>query len=185
MALFLLLLIPFLAHILMGAHLMFHGMGLFAFLTLIPAALLFVPRRWMVLLQRPSRPLGARMGARGRDARHEPRLGRPPLRLGRRHHGRDRRLHASDRRRLQPPARSPLLRAPLTDATETVSNADRLHAKLGATAPDSALLFPIATRPLTNRSLIYKIQSIWPRKRNPFASAVFSYLPSPPSRRSR
>lgn len=52
MALFLLLLIPFLAHILMGAHLMFHGMGLFAFLTLIPAALLFVLRRWMVLLQR-------------------------------------------------------------------------------------------------------------------------------------
>ena len=33
---------------------MFHGMGLFAFLTLIPAALLFVPRRWMVLLQRAS-----------------------------------------------------------------------------------------------------------------------------------
>lgn len=52
MVLFLLLLIPFLTHILMGAHLMFHGAGLFAFLTLIPAALLFVPRGWMIHLQR-------------------------------------------------------------------------------------------------------------------------------------
>ena len=39
-----LLILPLLAHLLMGAHLMFHGAGLAAFLVLIPVLALFIPR---------------------------------------------------------------------------------------------------------------------------------------------
>ena len=52
MLVYLLLLIPLLSHLLMGAHIMFHGAGLFAFTALIPAVLLFVPRGWMPTLRR-------------------------------------------------------------------------------------------------------------------------------------
>lgn len=47
----LLLILPFLAHVLMGAHLMFHGFGAASFLLIIPAMLLFVPKHFMARLQ--------------------------------------------------------------------------------------------------------------------------------------
>ena len=43
---FLLLILPILAHILLAAHLLFHGLGLF-----VSVPLLFIPKRWMVWLQ--------------------------------------------------------------------------------------------------------------------------------------
>ena len=42
---------PVLAHVLFGAHLMFHGFGYAVALPLICLLLLFVPRNWMRLLQ--------------------------------------------------------------------------------------------------------------------------------------
>lgn len=43
----LLLVFPFLALVLFGAHLMFHGFGLWAFSALIPVVLFFVRRPWV------------------------------------------------------------------------------------------------------------------------------------------
>ena len=43
----LLLVFPVLAMILMGAHLMFHGFGLLAFVVFVPIAILFVPHRFV------------------------------------------------------------------------------------------------------------------------------------------
>ncbi len=40
------ILLPGLAFLLLGAHLLFHGAGLFAFLAVIPIALLFVRSKW-------------------------------------------------------------------------------------------------------------------------------------------
>ena len=49
---FLLLILPILAHILLAAHLLFHGLGLFvSVLPLLAVPLLFIPKRWMVWLQ--------------------------------------------------------------------------------------------------------------------------------------
>lgn len=49
---FLLLILPVLAHILLAAHLLFHGLGLFvSVLPLLAVPLLFIPKRWMVWLQ--------------------------------------------------------------------------------------------------------------------------------------
>lgn len=46
---FLLLILPILAHILLAAHLLFHGLGLFvSVLPLLAVPLLFIPKRWMV-----------------------------------------------------------------------------------------------------------------------------------------
>ena len=47
----LLFLPPVLAHILFGAHLLFHGFGYAVALPLVCLFLLFVPRNWMRLLQ--------------------------------------------------------------------------------------------------------------------------------------
>lgn len=47
----LLLILPVLAYVLLGAHLMFHGFGLIAFAPLATALLLAVPRRPVVWLQ--------------------------------------------------------------------------------------------------------------------------------------
>lgn len=43
----LLLVLPFFALVLFGAHLMFHGFGLWAFAALIPVAFFFVRRPWV------------------------------------------------------------------------------------------------------------------------------------------
>lgn len=49
---FLLLILPILAYILLAAHLLFHGLGLFvSVLPLLAVPLLFIPKRWMVWLQ--------------------------------------------------------------------------------------------------------------------------------------
>lgn len=47
----LLFIAPILAHILFGAHLMFHGFGYAVAVPLVLLLLLFVPRNWMRLLQ--------------------------------------------------------------------------------------------------------------------------------------
>ena len=52
---FLLLILPILAHILLAAHLLFHGLGLFvSVLPLLAVPLLFIPKRsaWELVLQR-------------------------------------------------------------------------------------------------------------------------------------
>ena len=49
---YLLLILPALAHILMGAHLLFHGLGLLvASLPLVAILLLFIPRHWAAKFQ--------------------------------------------------------------------------------------------------------------------------------------
>ena len=53
---FLLLILPILAHILLAAHLLFHGLGLFVSVLPLPGLLsadsaVFLPKRWMVWLQ--------------------------------------------------------------------------------------------------------------------------------------
>ena len=54
---FLLLILPILAHILLAAHLLFHGLGLFvSVLPLLAVPLLFIPKRWMVSHEKSPQP---------------------------------------------------------------------------------------------------------------------------------